>query len=133
MIEELINSNSSDKSSNNETFPQTFYEENKATFWVCSVFYVCIAFVAVTGNGLVIYAAHVDKNLGRLRNFDIVIKSLAVTDMLFGLVGMPCRIIGSYYVGMYNNWLYEMEEIMILFKYSYQSPVKSNYVFRYNH
>ena len=108
MMEELTNGTISDNSSSNENFPQSFYEKNKATFWVCSVIYVCIAFVAVTGNSLVIYAAHVDKNLGRLRNFDIVIKSLAVTDMLFGLVGMPCRIIGSYYVGMYNNSLYEM-------------------------
>ena len=99
----LINDTISDNSRSNENFSQVFYEQNKVIFWVCSVIYSCIALVAVTGNGLVLYAAHGDKHLGRLQNFDVVIKSLALTDMLFGLVGMPCRIIGSYYVGMYNN------------------------------
>ena len=54
------------------------------------------AIVAIIGNGLVIYAAYGKKSLLRvkaLRSLDIVIKSLAVTDLMVGLVGIPCRII----------------------------------------
>ena len=103
MAEKLIHPETSYNFSCNENVTQSFYEENKVMFWLCSVIYLCIAIVAVTGNGLVLYASFVDRNQGRLRYFDIVIKSLAISDMLFGLVGMPCRIIGSYYAGMNNN------------------------------
>ena len=54
------------------------------------------AIVAIVGNGLVLYAAYGKKSLLRvkaLRSLDIVIKSLAVTDLIVGLVGIPCRII----------------------------------------
>ena len=54
------------------------------------------ALVAIVGNGLVLYAAYGKKSLLRvkaLRSLDIVIKSLAVTDLLVGLIGIPCRII----------------------------------------
>ena len=79
----------------------SIYETYKAMFWVCSTLYLCIAIIAITGNGMVLYASHASPNLGRLRSFDNVIKSLAVADMLFGLVGMPSRIICTYYVGRY--------------------------------
>ena len=54
------------------------------------------AIVAIVGNGLVLYAAYGKKSLLRvkaLRSLDIVIKSLAVTDLMVGLIGIPCRII----------------------------------------
>ena len=60
------------------------WESNKAFFGVLVAVYLCIAAVAVVGNALVLYAAYGNRNTGRLRYLDEAIKSLAVTDMLFG-------------------------------------------------
>ena len=45
--------------------------------------------VAVVGNGLVLYLGFGNKNFGRLRYLDIVIKSLAVNDLLYAMIGFP--------------------------------------------
>ena len=72
------------------------YEENTAMFWAFAVFSVLIAIVAVIGNGLVIYIAHGVKHVGPLRYLDGVVKSLALTDLAFGLVATPLIIINYY-------------------------------------
>lgn len=82
---------------------KSIYEENKEIIWLFGGIYILVALVAIIGNGLVLYAAHSNRNLGRLRNFDGAIKSLAIADMLFGLVGIPCRIFGTYYIGTVDN------------------------------
>ena len=82
--------------------PRSSYERNRGTFWAFAAIYLCIGLVAVIGNGLVLYASFCTRNLGRLRYFDTAIKSLALADMLFGLVGVPCRFIASYYIGILN-------------------------------
>ena len=74
--------------------PEMDYD--KGLFWASVAFYVCISLVTVIGNGLVIYAAYGNRNTGRLRYLDDVIKSLAVADMLFGLIGTPFILISSY-------------------------------------
>ena len=59
---------------------------------------ILIAVVAVIGNALVLYAAFGKQKLLRvkgLRNLDTVIKSLAVTDLMIGLVGIPSRLIAT--------------------------------------
>ncbi len=55
----------------------------------------------------VLYAAYGKKNLlngTAVRDLDIVIKSLAVTDLLIGLVGIPSRIVAA---GMHENYDWE--------------------------
>ena len=55
-----------------------------------------IAVVAIIGNALVLYAAFGKQKLlsvKTLRNLDTVIKSLAVTDLMIGLIGIPLRLI----------------------------------------
>ena len=83
--------------------PETEYDKYTGWFWTMVAFYVCIAVVTAIGNGLVIYAAYGNRNTGRLRYLDDVIKSLAVADMLFGLIGTPFLLV-SYYMGEYL-WL----------------------------
>ena len=78
------------------------YEKNTALFLAIWAFYLCIAAVAAIGNGLVIYAAYGNKNTGRLSSLDDVVKSLALADMIFGLVGIPCKIISDYF-GEHNS------------------------------
>ena len=77
----------------------TSYEENLFTFWFVAVIYACIGIVAIVGNGLVLYAIYGSRHLSMLRGFDGVIKSLAVADLLVGLIGVPIRIYESYNVG----------------------------------
>ena len=87
----------------------TSYEENLFTFWVVAVIYTCIGIVAIVGNGLVLYAIYGSRNLSMLRGFDGVIKSLAVADLLVGLIGVPIRIYESYNVGINCNKIHHMK------------------------
>ena len=72
-------------------------ENLEAWFWVLCAFYLCLTVVAAIGNGLVIYASYGTRNTSRLRYLDNLIKSLAVTDLLFALIGTPCLIF-EYYI-----------------------------------
>ena len=58
---------------------------------------ILIGLLAIFGNALVLYATYGKSTLLRgtvVQDLDIVIKSLAVTDFLIGLVGIPIRILG---------------------------------------
>ena len=66
---------------------------------------ILVAMVAIMGNGLVLYAAYGKRNsmkFSRLRDLDIVIKSLAVTDLLIGLVGIPARALALWVEGYFD-------------------------------
>ena len=78
---------------------KTLFERHMLEFWIWSSLYLCLAIIAIIGNGLVLYAALKTRNLGRLRFFDGTIKSLATTDLLIGLIGIPCRIFAIYFTG----------------------------------
>ena len=91
----------SNVTTSNEREHETAYEKNKSIFMLSVVVYLCIAFVTTVGNGMVIYAGYGSKNQGPLRYLDDVIRSLAVADMLYGLIGTPMLIEG-YYLGKFN-------------------------------
>ena len=74
------------------------YEQNKTTFIFIAFVCTLIAFIGIIGNGLVIKVSHRTRNTGRLSHLDSVIKSLAITDFLFGLLGTPLIMI-NYYMG----------------------------------
>ena len=80
----------------------TGYEKNKSLFWCFAVACICVAIVTIIGNGFVIIAAKRNRNTSRLRYFDGLVKSLALTDFLFGAVGVPLIVV-NYYLGMYFN------------------------------
>ena len=82
---------------------ESTYERNKVLFWVGVAIFLCLAFMATTGNGLVLYTSFRNFNWGPLRHLDNVIKSLAMADMLYGLIGIPCQIVYDYYSGKYKN------------------------------
>ena len=73
----------------------SLFEKDKAAFWALTIVYLCIALIAVAGNALVLQVSFSNRNYGPLKYLDCVVQSLAVADMLFGLIGMPCRIIGT--------------------------------------
>ena len=58
--------------------------------------FVLFGIAIIFGNGLVLYAGYGRRNILRLavmQNFDMIIKSLALTDLLIGLIGIPSRIL----------------------------------------
>ena len=83
----------------------TSYQKNLSLFWCFSSVCLSIAIVTIIGNGMVLVASKMKKNLTRLRYFDGVVKSLAVTDLLFGLIGVPLMII-NYYLGRYLIYIF---------------------------
>ena len=80
------------------TIKQSTYEKIVVLFWVGAVLYLLFGIVAIIGNGLVLYTALGEFNMGPLGHLDNVIKSLAVADMLYGLIGVPCKLSADYYV-----------------------------------
>lgn len=94
MLQETMNNLTSTNS------PESIIETNRGAFFAFIPIYVCIGLGAIVGNGLVLHAAWSTKNLGILRYFDSAIKSLAVADMLFGLIAVPLRIT---HIGIYCN------------------------------
>ena len=78
---------------------ESTYEKIVIVFWMGVALYLGLGLLALIGNGLVLYTSFGDLNMGPLRHLDNVIKSLAVADMLYGLLGVPCKVVADYYVG----------------------------------
>ena len=78
---------------------ESTYEKIIVLFWMGVVLYLGLGLLALIGNGLVLYTSFGDLNMGPLRHLDNVIKSLAVADMLYGLLGVPCKVVADYFVG----------------------------------
>ena len=75
---------------------------SEIVFGIVPIFFLLIGAVAIIGNSLVIYAACRKNNSMKfsiLRDLDIVIKSLAINDLLIGLVGMPARALAFWVEG----------------------------------
>ena len=67
-------------------------------FGAILAFSLVISILAIIGNSLVIYASVTNKNSGPFRFIDSIIRSLAVADLLLGLIGNPFIVV-SYYLG----------------------------------
>ena len=92
------------------------YVENPTMFWGFAVLYLLLALFTVIGNGLVIAATYITEISDQpseffvpVRCFIVVIRSLAVSDMLYGFIGAPFQIYG-YYLGKFrynvNDYIY---------------------------
>ena len=94
----FINYNEEINSTNLNETTLTGYEKNKFLFWCFASVCLCVAFVTITGNGIVIAVSGKKRNMARLKHFDGIVKSLAVTDFLFGIIGVPLIVV-NYYLG----------------------------------
>ena len=83
---------------------ESTYDKIEVMFWMGVVLYLGLGILAFIGNGLVLYTSLGDLNMGPLRHLDNVIKSLAVADMLYGIIGVPCKVAADYYVGKCNHF-----------------------------
>ena len=73
----------------------TSYEKNEYLFWCFAFVCLNIAMVTIIGNGIVVIVSHRSRNTQHL---DGVVKSLAVTDFMFGVLGTPLIAL-NYYLG----------------------------------
>ena len=65
-------------------------------FWLFLVFTIINSVIAITGNGLVIYAGLRYRNDGRMRYLDGVVKSLALTDLFYASFGVLANYVNYY-------------------------------------
>ena len=62
-------------------------------FWCSAVLCMIAGMVSIFGNGLVLHVSILNKDNGRFRYVNSVVRNLAVCDFLFGLVGTPLTIL----------------------------------------
>ena len=72
-------------------------------FWVLNVICVLLGILSIIGNGLVIYAAKQKQDFGPLRQLNHVVINLAITDALFGLIGIPLTMVFWYWGKIYDR------------------------------
>ena len=76
--------------------PTLNVKDSFVVFWLFLSLTALTSIIAITGNGLVIYAGMRYRNVGRLRYLDGVVKSLALTDLLFALFGPLANYVNYY-------------------------------------
>ena len=77
---------------------ESLHSEYTGLFWATDVVSGILAVTSMVGNGLVIYTATRNTNTGPFKYLNSTVISLAITDFLFGLIGIPL-IISYYYLG----------------------------------
>lgn len=104
-------------------------------FWVSVAVSVILAILSIIGNGIVIYVAGRKKNTGTLRYLNNAVRSLAVTDLVIGLIGIPLMIV-YYYWGqllLYYCSFYFSSIYRITLRYMWHNLLSScNYYPLYN-
>ena len=81
--------------STNEAFVHHDIEET--TFWVSVVLCLIIGIVSALGNGLVLYVSSKKDDIGGFCHINWVVRNLALSDLLFGLIGCPLTIVFWYW------------------------------------
>ena len=77
-------------------------------FWGYVAVYMFISLISAISNGFLLFVTYGERNFGRLRYLDPAIKSLAITDMLFGLIGSPFRVVVDHF--NYGKLLYSIKK-----------------------
>ena len=83
--------------SNVISFKDEFEKEIDATFYVAVVACSLMGLVSSLGNGLVMYISVMKNDQGRFRYVNMVVKNLALTDFLYGVIGVPMNILFWYW------------------------------------
>ena len=65
-------------------------------FWGYVTSYLLISSISVMANGFLLFVTYGERNSGVLRYLCNAIKSLAIADMLFGLIGAPIWVFNDY-------------------------------------
>ena len=66
-------------------------------YWIAFYFSVAICvligIVGIVGNGLVLYVSRLKKDFGKFKYVNKVVTNLALSDFLYGVIGIPCTMI----------------------------------------
>ena len=62
-------------------------------FWISVVLCFLMGMLSSFGNGLVFYLCNMKNDFGGYREVNWVVKNLAFSDMMFGLLGAPLTIV----------------------------------------
>ena len=83
-----------------QTFEPDYDSENWHVygFWGYVIVYLLISSISAMANGFLLFVTYGERNSGRLRYLDNAIKSLAVADMLYSLIGAPIKVFTDYRV-----------------------------------
>ena len=71
-------------------------DQYQIAFWIFLSLTILNSAIAIIGNGLVMYAGMRYRNDGRLRYLDGVVKSLALTDLMYASFGVFANYINYY-------------------------------------
>ena len=71
---------------------------NEVLFWITTVVSVLIVIPGVVANVLVLYYAKQEPSIGPLRHLNKVVKHLAVSDILLGVLATPLSL-AYWYMG----------------------------------
>ncbi len=93
ILQDTVDTNSTE---NITRTPLSSYDKNEILFWCFAFVCLSISIITIIGNGIVFFVSHQTRNTTRLRHLDGVVKSLAVTDFLFGLLGPPMIAVNYY-------------------------------------
>ena len=97
-------------------------EESWIAFYVSVVICVLMGIVSVLGNGLVVYISRLKKDSGKFQYVNKVVKHLALSDFLYGVIGIPCTII-FWQWGKYFFRNIQILATFLLLKVSYQQNI----------
>ena len=62
---------------------------NDIAFWFSEILCLLIGIACLLGNGLVLYVSSSKVDTGRFQHINAVVRNLAGSDFLFGLIGIP--------------------------------------------
>ncbi len=66
-------------------------------FWITVAISAILSIINIIGNGMVIFVSCRKKKTAALNNLNNAVRSLAIADLLFGIVVMPVIILDSYW------------------------------------
>ena len=64
-------------------------QASEIAFWISEGLCLMIGLVSIFGNGLVLYVSTTKMDTGRFQHVNSVVKHLATSDFLFGIIGVP--------------------------------------------
>ena len=81
----------------NDPLDKSLQSIEEGVFWFSVVACLLMGILSTFGNGMVLYISNKKEDFGGFREINWVVKNLASSDLLFGLVGCPLTIVFWYW------------------------------------
>ena len=107
----LSSRNSLGDDSSAESELQKLNEIGNIVFYVSAVLIGLMGVFCTLGNGLVLYISNKNKDFGGFREINSVVKNMALSDFLFGVIGCPLTIVWWYWGKKFRNFYIYLNHI----------------------